>query len=127
MEGEKGSTTAVVVEYYRKLGTAAANEAFIAEFEEEINALAEANVDASEREDSCSEGLQRKFAREEVNEHVVKFENRKAAGEDQIVNESMRDGGEGMLTMMIVLCNRVRKNECAPRRWREGVPCSQLI
>ena len=39
---------------------------FDAEFEKEINARARANVDASERQDSGSEGLQREFTRGEV-------------------------------------------------------------
>ena len=56
------------------------------------NAWAEANVDASEREDSGSEGLQGEFTREEVNKCVAKLENRKAAGADQIVNEFMIQG-----------------------------------
>ena len=41
----------VRVEHDRKLGAPAANETFDAEFEKEINAWAEANVGASERED----------------------------------------------------------------------------
>ena len=49
----------VLVEHYRKLGTSTANETFDAEFEKEINAWAEANVRASEREDRGSDGLQR--------------------------------------------------------------------
>ena len=40
----------VLVEHYRNLGTPAANETFDAEFEKEINARAEANIGASERE-----------------------------------------------------------------------------
>ena len=43
----------VLVEHHRKLGTPTTNETFDAEFEKKINAWAEANVDASERED-CS-------------------------------------------------------------------------
>ena len=60
----------VLVEHYRKLGAPTANETSDAEFEKEINAWAEANVDASGREDSGSEGLQREFTREEVNKCV---------------------------------------------------------
>ena len=111
----------VLVEHYRKLGTPTTNENFDAEFEKELNAWAEANVDASEREDSGSEGLQREFTREEVKKCVAKLNNRKAAGADQIVNEFMKYGGEGMLTMMVMLYNWIWKNEYAPKRWREGV------
>ena len=49
----------VLVEHCRKLGTPTANETFDAEFEKEINAWVEANVDALEREDSDSEREQR--------------------------------------------------------------------
>ena len=49
----------LLVERYGKLGTPTANKTFDVEFEKEINAWAEANVDASEREDSDSEGLRR--------------------------------------------------------------------
>ena len=47
--------------------------------------------------------------------------NRKAAGADEIVNGLMKCGGEGMLTMMVMLYNWVWKNEYAPKSWREGV------
>ena len=30
----------------------------------------------------------------------------------------MKYGGEGMITMMVMLCNWIWKNEYAPRRWR---------
>ena len=33
----------------------------------------------------------------------------------------MKYGEEGMLTMMVMLYDWIRKNEHAPRRWREGV------
>ena len=105
------------VEYCRKLGTPTANETFDAEFEKEINAGAEANVNASERKDSGTEGLQREFTREEVKKCVAK----QAAGAEQIVNEFMKYGGEGMLSMLVILYNWIWKNEYAPRRWREGV------
>ena len=49
----------VLVEHHRKLGTPTTNEMFDAEFEKEIDAWVEANVDASEKEDSGSKGLQR--------------------------------------------------------------------
>ena len=51
MVGSSKGKREVLVEHYRKLGTPAANETFDAEFEKEINAWAEANVGASERED----------------------------------------------------------------------------
>ena len=41
----------VLIEHYRKLGTPTASETFDAELEKEINAWAEENVGASERED----------------------------------------------------------------------------
>ena len=50
-----------LVERYRNLGTPTTNETFDAEFEKDIDAWMEANVDASEREDSSSEGLQTEF------------------------------------------------------------------
>ena len=40
----------MLVEHYRKLGTPAANETLDAEFEKEINAWAEENVDVLEKE-----------------------------------------------------------------------------
>ena len=79
------------------------------------------NVDGSEREDSGSEGLQREFTTEEVKICEAKLENGKAAGADRIVNEFIKYGGEGMFTILVMLYNWIRKNEYAPRRWREGV------
>ena len=49
--GRKGARETLKEEHYRKLGTPAAIDMFIAEFEKDINAWAEADVDASERED----------------------------------------------------------------------------
>ena len=46
----------------------------------------------------------REFTRE-VKKCVAKLKNRKAAGADKIVNEFMEYGGEGMLTMMVMLYN----------------------
>ena len=47
--------------------------------------------------------------------------NRKAPGADELVNEFIRYGGEGMLTMMFMLYNWIWKNKHAPKRWRDGV------
>ena len=52
---------------------------------------------------------------------VAKLKNRKAAGADGIVNEFLKDGGGGMITMMVLLYNWIWKNEYTPKRWREGV------
>ena len=40
---------------------------------------------------------------------------------DQIVNEFMKYGVAGRLTMTVMLYKGVWKNEHAPRRWRVGV------
>ena len=77
----------------------------------------EANVDASEREDSGSGGLQRDFTRE-VKKCIAKLKHGKAAGADQILNLFTKYGGEGMLTMVVMFYNLIRKNEHAPKRWR---------
>ena len=47
----------MIVDHYRKLGTPTVNETLDAEFEKDINAWAEANVVASQREKSGAEGL----------------------------------------------------------------------
>ena len=65
--------------------------------------MAEANVDAPEREGSGSEGIQRELTRGEVKKCVSILKNRKAAGADKIVNGFMKYGGEGMLTMIVTL------------------------
>ena len=71
VSGSKG-TREVLVEH-RKLGTPTTNETFGAEFEKEIDAWVEANVDGSEREDGGSEGLQREFTREGLQKCVAKL------------------------------------------------------
>ena len=57
MVGSLEGKRETLVEHYHKLGTPAANERFDAEFEEEISAWAQANIGASEKEDSGSDGL----------------------------------------------------------------------
>ena len=52
---------------------------------------------------SCKESS----PRDEVKECVAKLKNRKAAGADGIVNEFLKYGGEGMITMMVLLYNRI--------------------
>ena len=56
------------------------------------------DVDAPERGDSGSEGVQTGFTRE-GKMCVAKLKKRKAAGADQIVNVCIKYGGEGVLTM----------------------------
>ena len=51
----------------------------------------------------------REFTREEVKKCVAKLKNKKAAWADQIMNEFMFYGGEGMLTMMVMLYNWIWK------------------
>ena len=48
--------------------------------------------------------------------------NIKAAVADLIMNGFKKyDGGEGMLTMMIMLYNWIWKNDYAPKMWRKGL------
>ena len=58
MVGSSKGKREVLVEHYRKLGTPKPNTKFDTEFEKEINTWAEANVEASKREDSGSKELQ---------------------------------------------------------------------
>ena len=113
VSSSKGKKREVLVEHYRKQGTPTANETFNAEFEKEMNAWAEANVGASEREDRGSGGLQRVPKRRSVytSKYIAKLENKKAAGADVILSEFMKYRGEGMFTMMVMLHNWKWKNE----------------
>ena len=108
-----------LLEHCRKLGTPRTNKYFDAEFEKEINGWAQDNVDASEREES-STGLQRGIAREEVKKGVAKLKDRKAAGADEIVNEFVNYGGEGMLTMMAISYNWIWKTTTRLRGGEKG-------
>ena len=83
----------VLVEHYRKLATPKPNAKFDAEFEKEINAWTEVNVEASKREDISSKELQREFTRDEVKDCEAKLKNRKAAGADEKVNEFIKYRG----------------------------------
>ena len=62
----------------------------------------------------------REFTRVEVEECVAKLKNRKAAGADEIVNEFLKSGGEGLITIMVMMHNWIWENEYTPKRWREG-------
>ena len=37
------------------------------------------------------------------------------------MNELLKYGGEGMITIMALLCDWIWENECTPKRRREGV------
>ena len=51
---------------------------------------------------------------------VAKLKNRKAAGADGIVNEFLKYGGEGMITMMVLLYDWIWKNEYDRTHPRDG-------
>ena len=69
------------------------------EFLKEINKWANAKVEESKREESGFNELQREFTSDEVKECVATLKNRNAAGADEIVNEFLKYGGEGMITI----------------------------
>ena len=73
----------VLVEHYRKLGTQKPNAKYDTESGKEINARAEANVEASKRKDSGSKEMQREFTADEIKECVAKLKSRKAAGAEK--------------------------------------------
>ena len=102
------------VEHYCKLGTPTAKETFDAEFEKEINAWAEANVGASEREEHGSDGLQR-VTREDVNKCVAKLKNRKAAGANKIVNAFMNTGEKACLPLWLCCIIGYGRTSTRPR------------
>ena len=58
----------------------------------------------------------RGFTREEVKKCVAKLNNRKVARAAEIVNGFMKYGGEGVLTMMVMMYTWISKNEYAPKR-----------
>ena len=115
----------MLIEQYRKPGTPTTNETFNAVLEKKIKAWAEANVDASHREDIRSEGLQREFTKEKAKKCIAKHTNRNAAYADQVVNDFMKYRGGGMLTVMVVLNNWIwktnRHREVERRSSREHV------
>ena len=63
--------------------------------------------------------MQKEFTTDEVKECcVAKLKNRKAAGADETVNEFIKYGGEGMITMTAMLYRWLWENEFTPKRWK---------
>ena len=58
MVGSSKGKSEVLIEHCHNIGTPTTNITFNTEFEKGINVWAEANIDASERQDSGSERLQ---------------------------------------------------------------------
>lgn len=105
----------VLAEHYRKVG-ALSNKRFDSELERDINASAQANIQSSKREDGGSNEMQRVFTREGVKECAAEPNNKKIVGEDEIVNEISKYGGEGMIIMMAMLYKWMWGNEYTPKR-----------
>ena len=120
MVGSSKGKREVLVERYRKLGTPTTNKTFDVEFAKEIkeiNAWVEANVDASEREDSGSEGLHREFTREELKKWEAKLKNRRQQGQTEYHSQLICE----VRGRRVMSNNWIWKIEYVLRRWREGV------
>ena len=58
--------------------------------------------------------------REEVERAVKKLENKKAGGDDRIVAELVKNGGEAMIDWMMELVQEVWKTRQVPQEWRNA-------
>ena len=65
--------------------------------------------------------MQKEFTGDKVEECATKLKTRKAAGANEKVNGFLKYGGEGMITMMVMMNDWIWENEYTPKRWREGV------
>ena len=58
--------------------------------------------------------------REEVERAVKKLQNKRAAGDDRILAELVKNGGEAMIDWMMELIQQVRKTRQVPQEWKNA-------
>ena len=59
--------------------------------------------------------------REEVEAVVKSLKKGKSAGVDNIPSELVRAGGEAMIDMLLIICNKIRKTEEWPTPWTQSL------
>ena len=80
-------------------------------------------VEATVFEDleDCSETDAPQVTREEVEQTVRKLQNGKAAGEDEIVGELLKNGGEVMLDWLLEILQEVWRTKQVPSEWKKAI------
>jgi len=74
-----------------------------------------------EREDRIEGELDRDVEMSEVEEALRKLENGKAAGVDECINEILKNGGEGLKDSLLLLFQKMWKEERVPKDWARGI------
>ena len=84
-----------------------------------VQSVVEGNV-VEELEDR-SEVEITQVTREEVEQAVRKLQNCKAAGEDEIVAELLKNGGDAMIDWLLEILQEVWKTKQVPSEWKKAV------
>ena len=79
----------------------------------------EANVLADLEDHSETDTSQ--LTREEVEQAVKKLQNGKAAGEDEIVAEMLKSGGEVMIDWLLEILQEVWRTKQLPSEWKKSI------
>ena len=79
------------------------------------------SVDSSRKPKSDPGGfLDRDFSYKEVKEIIDSLGNGKAAGHDGIPNEALKNAPTELVSMLVILYNRVKNQGIVPDEWKEG-------
>ena len=115
-EGKKS----VWKQYFEGLGS---DKIEIGRFDEEFRKEVEKEIGRMENESKEHENavLDREFEVVEVERALKQMKSGKAAGEDGILTEFLKEGKEGLWKALVILFNTVWRSECVPLDWGRGV------
>ena len=90
-------------------------------FEKVLNVQSVVAGNVIEELEDRSEVETTQVTREEVEQAVRKLQNYKAAGEDEIVTELLKNGGDAMIDWLLEILQEVWKTKQVPSEWKKAV------
>ena len=90
-------------------------------FEKVLNVQNEVEANVLEDLEDHSETDTSQLTREEVEQAVKKLQNGKAAGEDEIVAEMLKSGGEVMIDWLLEILQEVWRTKQLPSEWKKSI------
>ena len=90
-------------------------------FEKVLNVQNEVEVKMLEDLEHHSETDMSQLTREEIEQAVKKLQNGKAAGEDEIVAEMLKNGGEVVIDWLLEILQEVWRTKQLPSEWKKSI------